>query len=143
MTATAGMSFFLDREGHKKFLEVSTNQELQERNEWLEAQNETLEDSNKELKRVKDSFVEVVVILQEQKDSLKDQLESENFHVTELEDSIDSLVAENEAAENRVIQLEAECKRNKALLDVKESQADKWFQEHIKLLDELRKGPPR
>ena len=113
MTAAAGMSFFLDREGHKKFLEVSTNQELQERNEWLEAQNETPEDSNKELKRVKDSFVEVVVILQEQKDSLKDQLESEKFYATELEDSIDNLVAEKEATENRVTQLVAELKAHR------------------------------
>ena len=36
------MSFFLDREGHKKFLRVATNQELEARNKQLEAHNVTL-----------------------------------------------------------------------------------------------------
>ena len=38
----AAMSFVLDREGHKKFLRVATNQELEMRNKQLEAQNEAL-----------------------------------------------------------------------------------------------------
>ena len=34
-SATAGMSFVLDREGHKKFLRVATNQELEAENKKL------------------------------------------------------------------------------------------------------------
>ena len=41
-SATAGMSFVLDREGHMKFLRVSTNHELEDRNKQLEAENEKL-----------------------------------------------------------------------------------------------------
>ena len=41
--SAAAMSFYLDREGHKKFLRTSTNQELEAENTALKANIEQLE----------------------------------------------------------------------------------------------------
>ena len=38
------MSFFLDREGHKKILKVASNQELQTRNQELTTRNQELKE---------------------------------------------------------------------------------------------------
>ena len=56
MAASSGMSFFLDREGHKTFLGVSTSQELQAQNKQLEAQNKQLEAQNKQLETQNESL---------------------------------------------------------------------------------------
>ena len=40
MTASAGMGFYLDREGHKTFLRVATNKELEAESTALKAENE-------------------------------------------------------------------------------------------------------
>ena len=42
MAASAGMGFYLDREGHTKFLRVATNQELEAENTALKAENEQM-----------------------------------------------------------------------------------------------------
>ena len=47
MSAVA-LGFFLDREGHKKFLRVATNQELEAENKRLEAENEALKKAMKD-----------------------------------------------------------------------------------------------
>ena len=44
MADSSGMSFFLDREGHKKILKVASNQELQTRNQELTTRNQELKE---------------------------------------------------------------------------------------------------
>ena len=44
MADSSGMSFFLDREGHKKLLKVASNQEQQTRNQELTTRNQELKE---------------------------------------------------------------------------------------------------
>ena len=53
MSATA-VSFFLDHEGHKKFLRATTNQELEVENTALKADNEELKADIDEIKEAND-----------------------------------------------------------------------------------------
>ena len=45
--SVAAVSFYLDKEAHKKFLRMSTNQELEVENTKLKAENEKLEEHSK------------------------------------------------------------------------------------------------
>ena len=47
--SAAAVGFFLDREGHKKFLRTATNQELEAENTALKAYIEQLEERNDDL----------------------------------------------------------------------------------------------
>ena len=85
----AGMSLFLDREASEGLITIVSNQELQSSNHEL----------SERLSKEKTSHVDTVLLWHSQKEALQEELENEKFYATQLEDSIESLVAEKEAAD--------------------------------------------
>ena len=134
MAAPAGMSFVLDREAQHKLLTVTSNQELQR------DLNASYATHNDDVDRLEGEVRDLAF-----------DLDNEQYHVGELEESIDNLVAEKVAAdlvasgwearaesmERHIARLEDEMKRAheqiKTLQDEKKAdvkfwqdQADSW-----------------